>query len=185
MVSQGVPMILMGDEIARTQYGNNNAYCHDSDLSWMDWSLLEKNAELFRFAKNVVAFRRAHPAFRNRWYFNNRDQNHGYPDISFHGTHAWDADWSDSSRVIAFMLSGQHGRSAEGMDDFIYVAMNMHWEGHWFELPRLPDGMAWHVVANTGIAAPEDVWEPGREFALENQSGFLVGDHSIVILVGK
>ena len=63
--------------------------------------------------------------------------------------------------------------------------MNMHWESHWFELPRLPAGRQWHVFANTAVASPEDVWEPGQEPVLGDQGGFIVGDRSVVILVGK
>jgi isoamylase len=184
MVSQGVPMILMGDEVGRTQGGNNNAYCHDSELSWMNWGLLDQNRELFRFYKNSIAFRHAHPAFRNRWHFGSWGEHRGgYPDISLHGTRAWEAEWSGST--LAFMLSGQHMRSDQDVDNFIYVAMNMHWESHWFELPLLPDGMRWHVFANTGAVSPEDIWEPGQEPALENQSAVQIGDRSVLILVGK
>lgn len=68
--------------------------------------------------------------------------------------------------------------------NYIYVAMNMHWEAHWVELPGLPPGMQWHIFANTG-ATPEDSWEPGMEPLLENQYGLLLGDRSVAILVGK
>jgi isoamylase len=186
MVSQGVPMILMGDEIARTQWGNNNAYCHDNEMTWMDWQLLEKNADLYRFFKNVIAFRHAHPVLRNRWYFSNCDLvGSGYADITWHGEHAWKADYSDSSRMLAFMLCGKHARGGTVQDNNVYVAMNMHWEAHWFELPGLPQGMRWHVFANTAVTPDQDIWEPGTEPVLENQGGLLIGDHSVVILVGK
>ena len=186
MVSQGVPMILMGDEVGRTQQGNNNTYCQDNELNWMDWSLLESNADLFRFAKRIIAFRHAHPVLRNRWHFSNRDYvGSGYADISWHGTKAWSADWSDSSRTIAFMLCGKHARGGAEQDNYIYVAMNTHWEAHWFDLPGLPQGMQWHVAANTGAPSPDDIWEPGHEPLLPDQGGLLVGDRSMVVLVGK
>lgn len=186
MVSQGVPMILMGDEIGRTQEGNNNTYCQDNELNWMDWTLLESNAELFRFFKQVIAFRHAHPVLRNRWHLSNRDYvGSGYADITWHGTKAWSADWSDSNRLAAFMLCGKHARGGTVQDNYVYVAMNMHWEGQWCELPGLPSGMQWHVFANTGAPAPEDIWEPGNEPLLSDQHGLLVGDRSVVILIGK
>ena len=72
-----------------------------------------------------------------------------------------------------------------GGDNFIYVAMNMHWESHWFGLPELPSDLQWHVFANTGATPPEDIWPLGQEPVLENQGGILLGDHSVVILVGK
>ena len=186
MVSQGMPMILMGDEIGRTQQGNNNTYCQDNELNWMDWTLLESNAELFRFFKQVIAFRHAHPVLRNRWHFSNRDYvGSGYADITWHGTKAWSADWSDSNRLAAFMLCGKHARAGTVQDNYVYVAMNMHWEGQWCELPGLPSGMQWHVFANTGAPSPEDIWEPGNEPLLSDQHGLLVGDRSVVILIGK
>jgi glycogen operon protein len=186
LVSQGVPMILMGDELGRTQYGNNNTYCHDNELNWLDWTLLETNADLFRFFKHCIAFRKAHPVLRNRQHFQNRDYvGSGYADISWHGTKAWNADWSNSSHTLAFMLCGKHAKQGTVADNYIYVAMNLHWEAHWFEIPGLPEGKKWHVFVNTGVTSPEDSWEPGTEPLLENQSGILLGDRSVVILVGK
>jgi glycogen operon protein len=186
MVSRGIPMILMGDELARTQDGNNNTYCHDNELNWLDWSLLETNADQFRFFKNCIAFRQAHPLLRGNAYFRNEDYvGSGYADITWHGTQAWNADWSDSNRVIAFMLCGKHAQGGTAVDDYIYVAMNMHWETLPFELPGLPEEMKWHVFANTSAASPEDIWQPGAEPRLEDQHNLIVGARSVVILVGK
>ena len=186
MVSQGVPMILMGDEIGRTKHGNNNTYCHDNQLNWLDWQLLESNIDLFRFFKHCIAFRKAHPVLRNRQHFQDRDYvGSGYADITWHGTQAWNADWSPDSRTLAFMLCGKHARQGTYTDNYIYVAMNVHWQANWFELPGLPAGINWHVFANTGAASPEDIWQPGTEPQLENQTGMLLGDRSVVILIGK
>lgn len=176
----------MGDEVARTQKGNNNTYCQDNDLNWLDWDLLNSQGELFRFYKNLIRFRLAHPVLRNRWHLRNQDRiGSGYPDISWHGTQAWNADWSSSSRVLAFMLDGKQARGGMVEDDDIYVAMNMHWDSLWFELPRLPEGKNWHVFANTSAPAPEDVWDTGHEPILDKQNGILLGGRSVVILVGK
>jgi glycogen operon protein len=179
MVSQGVPMILMGDEVGRSQQGNNNTYCHDNDLNWLDWGLMEKNADLLRFVKQLIAFHKAHPVLRSR---SHPDSGESTARISWHGTRAWNADWSGTSLTLAFMISGPNGQ--DGMDT-IYTAMNMHWEAHGFELPGLPNGRRWHVFANTGMPAPQDLWEVGTEPVLAEQSHVLVGDRSVVILVGK
>jgi glycogen operon protein len=179
-------MILMGDEVGRSQQGNNNAYCHDSELNWLDWSLLESNHSLFRFCKWCTRFRHQHPLLRNRYHFANRDYvGSGYADITWHGTQAWNADWSDSSRTVAFLLDGKHARGGTTQDDYIYVAMNMHWESHVFELPGLPAGLTWYVFANTGMASPDDIWEPGAEPRLENQHEMVLSDRSVCILVGR
>ncbi|MDZ8225095.1 glycogen debranching protein GlgX [Nostoc sp. ChiVER01] len=186
MVSQGVPMILMGDEVGRTQYGNNNTYCHDNELNWLDWRLLESHADLFKFFKDCIALRNAHPVLRNKYHFRNVDYvGSGYSDITWHGTQAWNADWSNESRIVAFMLCGQHAKEGTVTDNYIYVAMNMHWESHWFEIPELPQEMQWHVCVNTGAAPPEESWAPGTEPLLQNQHGLFIGGRSVVILVGK
>lgn len=187
MVSQGVPMILMGDEVGRTQNGNNNTYCHDNELNWMDWNLLHENADLFRFFKNVIHFRHKHYTLRNRWHLQGRDYvGSGYPDISWHGTTAWQPDWSEGSRILAFLLCGKHARGGLKQDDYIYVATNTYWEGLPFELPGLPYGMRWHIAANTGMPSPDDCYIPGQELPLDaNQTHFIVGGRSIVILVGR
>ncbi len=186
LISQGVPMILMGDEIGRTQQGNNNTYCQDNDLNWMDWALVETNADLLRFASRCIAFRHAHPVLRNRDHFRNRDYVAcGYADISWHGIQAWNADWSGSGRTLAFLLSGNHAKGGTIQDNYIYVAMNMYWDPFTFELPGLPQEMQWHVFANTGATPPDDCYEPGSEPMLSDPYSILVGGRSVVILVGK
>ncbi|NEO31750.1 MAG: glycogen debranching protein GlgX [Symploca sp. SIO3C6] len=186
MVSQGVPMLLMGDEVGRSKAGNNNTYCHDNELNWLDWNLLEQNSDLFRFVKQCIAFRKAHPVLRNRQHFQNRDYvGSGYADITWHGIQAWSADWSNSSRTLAFMLCGNHANEGTFTDDYIYVAMNMHWQPHYFEIPGLPPQRQWHVFVNTGCTAPADIWELGTEPILENQQRILVGERSVTILVGR
>ena len=183
LVSQGVPMILMGDEVGQSKLGNNNTYCLDTEINWLDWSLRDRNTEHFRFVKNMIAFRRAHPVLRNPEFFRYDDTGGGYCDISWHGTRAWQPDWG--GRVLAFMLSGRHGEAGAAKDDFIYVAMNMYWEALPFELPRLPDGIRWRVFANTGMPSPEDIFEPGKEPELTEPAGCIVGGRSVVILVGR
>jgi len=186
LVSHGMPMILAGDEMGRTQSGNNNAYCQDNELSWIDWGLLDTNAELVNFYKRMIAFRKAHSVLRSSTHFQNKDYvGSGYPDMSWHGTEAWQVDYSDDRPIIAFLLCGLHARGGTEKDNYIYVAMNMHWETHGFELPKLPEGMLWHVFVNTDMQPPEDILEVGREVMIENQFEFAVGPRSVVILVGK
>ncbi|WP_448605158.1 glycogen debranching protein GlgX [Thermoflexus hugenholtzii] len=186
MVSQGIPMILMGDEVGHTKKGNNNTYGHDNELNWFDWSRLESQAELYRFFRYSIRFRRAHPVLRNRSHFRNQDYvGSGYADISWHGVKAWEADWSYHSRTLAFLLDGKHGRNGQEADDSIYVAMNMHWESHMFELPRLPAHLKWRVFANTSMPAPNDIHPPGQEVMLASQRQILVGARSVMILVGR
>jgi glycogen operon protein len=184
LVSQGVPMLLMGDEVARSQGGNNNAYCHDNELSWFDWGLVGRNAGLFAFTRRLIAFRKAHPALRRRQHFHHSDDKHaGLPDLSFHGTRAWRPEWAGWSRALGMLLCGAYAPGEA--DDDLYVAANTHWEGLDFELPAPRPGRRWHVFANTGMPAPEDAFEPGQEPPLEAQDHMLVGPRSVVVLVGR
>jgi glycogen operon protein len=186
MVSQGVPMLLMGDEVARTQHGNNNTYCHDDELNWFDWGLVEEQADLLRFARRCVAFRHAHPALRRNQHFSGRDEvGSGYPDVSWHGTRAWQPDWSEGSRMLAFLLCGKHARRGAGHDDYVYVALNTHWDALPCELPGLPEGRSWHVAVNTGAPEAEDSWDLGCEPRLADQGNFTLGGRSVAILVGR
>lgn len=186
MVSRGIPMILMGDEVGRTQNGNNNAYCQDNEISWMDWSLLEQNHDLFEFFKHCIHFRHAHPMLRSKDHFTYKDNiGSGYPDVSWHGTYAWRPDWSEYSRTLAFMLCGKHARLQDTEDDYIYVAMNMHWEDHTFELPGLPVNLNWHLFADTSANAPVNSCEPGEESMIEDQDHRLINARSVCILVGR
>jgi glycogen operon protein len=174
-------MMLMGDELARAQHGNNNTYCHDDETNWMNWALAETNADLVRFVSRLTEFRAAHPALRRREFLTGCDVvGSGRPDISWHGPHAWHPDWSSDSRTLAFLLCGRHAK-----DDDIYVAFNMHWDSHIFELPPLPEGKRWHVFANTGCAAPDDVYDVGAEPALPDQGHIFMGPRSALILIGK
>jgi glycogen operon protein len=186
MVSQGVPMILMGDEMGRTQYGNNNTYCHDNELNWLNWTLLEKNAALYHFTRHIINFRRLHPIFRNKNHFRNMDyMNSGFPDISFHGTRQWQADWSSTSRIFAFMLDGAHAKDGSCQDNTMYVAMNMHWETVSLELPQLPQDKYWHVSVNTDMPSPFDFHPLSHEPRISDQQTFTLGARSVIILIGK
>jgi glycogen operon protein len=186
LISHGTPMILSGDEMGRTQQGNNNAYCQDNELSWIDWGLLDTNAEIVNFYKKMIDFRKAHPVLRSRTHFQNKDYvDSGYPDISWHGTKAWQTDFSDERPILAFLLCGLHARGGTEKDNYLYVAINMHWETHIFELPTPPEGMSWYIFANTDMQPPKDISEVGDEVIAENQSEFVVAPRSVVILVGK
>ncbi len=186
MVSQGVPMILMGDELGNSQNGNNNTYCHDSELNWLNWSQQEQNPDLLRYFSKIIAFRKAHPALRNRDHFRNMDyMGSGYPDISWHGVWSWNADWSDDSLVLAFMLDGNHAKGGTATDDYIYVAINMYWDALPFHPPGLPEGKRWYVAANTSVPSPNDIYDVGQEHELGDQGEFLLGGRSTGILVGR
>ena len=183
LMSHGVPMILMGDEVGRTQRGNNNTYCHDNDLNWFDWSLLERNADLFHFARQMIAFRKNHPLLRAREHFG---LSAAQADFIWHGVQAWNADWSPDARTLAFMLRERQAGQGGNTNPVLYMALNAYWDALPFQLPELPINYRWHLFANTALASPHDIYEPGHEPPLEPyQNSFLVGGRAVVILVGR
>jgi len=177
LLSQGVPMLLMGDEVRRSQHGNNNAYCQDNELNWFDWNQVEKNAHLFRFWKWMIDFRKRHTAVHRPRYFTGETNARGLPDISWHGTRIGQPDWSPGSRVLSFTLAGFNGESD------IHVIMNMYWEPLEFELPKITD-RGWHRAIDTALDSPDDIREPGKEQASADTAYWAQG-RSVVVMISK
>ncbi len=149
-LSRGVPMMLSGDEFANTQFGNNNAYCQDNEISWLDWSLLPKYADLHDYARALIRFRKDHPVLRNQ-YFEDGVNETGYPELSFHGLEPWNLDICQPTLTFAFMFAEGHEKYGTQRDCFIYVAVNAHWEAHEFILPVVPPELNWYRVLDTNI----------------------------------
>lgn len=184
-VSQGVPMLWMGDEYGRTQNGNNNAYCHDKPWNWFDWSCAGDEEPLSRYLRRLIAFRKAHPSLRQREFLASADTvGGGYQDISWHGVTPWNPDWSASSHTLAFMLCGHHEAACGGPGHFLYCAFNMYSEPLEFALPVLPPGRHWHRVADTALESPDDFRDSGEEVLLVEPKA-VVRDRSAIILLGR
>ncbi len=191
-LSQGTPMLLMGDEICRTQQGNNNAYCQDNEISWMNWDGLEANAGHFRFTQMLVRLTRSWKGLRQERFMLHTNPTPGVPSpgthtsngtkiqtrLSWHGIKALEPDWNDYSHSLAFMLENQ------AHHEYIYVILNSYWDGLSFELPKLPIGLQWHRVADTSLPSPEDIVDPNQAKPVENPFYRLTGRAS-AILIGK
>jgi len=178
MLSQGVPMILMGDEVRRTQKGNNNAYCQDNEISWLDWGLLEKNAGLLRFWRRLIDFRKRHASLRRRTFFTGQGNERGLKDVTWHGCKLNDPGWDNpNARALAFTLAGFDG------EEDIHALLNTYWEPLDFDLPPL-DGRHWHVAVDTAENAPLDAAEPGKEKRVTNGT-FCAQGRSVVVLVSQ
>lgn len=151
LFSQSAPLIFMGDEFGNTQKGNNNPYCQDNLTAWLDWNLQKKNGELLSFWKRLTAFRREHPILRPENGLRLMDSiSCGYPDLSYHGKSAWRPQIDHYSRCAGVMFCGKYAKKDEGTeDDFLYLAMNMHWESHELALPKLPKGLVWKPLFST------------------------------------
>ncbi len=150
MLSQGVPMILMGDEMGKTQEGNNNAYCQDNELNWLDWSKLEENHDIYNFTKNMIKFRKIHPALKRSHFFTDQDiDGNGFTDISWHGVKVNKPDWSKNSKTLAFLIDGGDVIEGAEKDNDIYVILNSYHKDLEFQLPRI-EGKKWYRIADTG-----------------------------------
>lgn len=164
LFSQSTPLIFMGDEFGNSQKGNNNPYCQDNGVAWLDWNDLRKNEDIWRFWKEMVAFRRAHPILHPADELKLADYiSCGYPDLSYHGQSAWRLRTENYNRHAGILYCGKYARCGKGEEDaFIYLAMNMYWEPMELAMPKLPAGMKWQLVRNT----EEDV-PPVREIPKE------------------
>jgi len=178
LLAQGTPCILAGDEFGNTQKGNNNVYCQDNPVGWLDWSGLEKHPELHDFVKELIAFRKKHPVFWPEKEMTGMTYSKkGVPDVSYHGENAWRVPLEVSSRQLGVYYSGTD-RTGEGDED-CFVAYNMHWLEHTFALPALPRGKKWYRIASTqeGIL---DKAEP-----LDDQKFAEVKERTIMIFSGR
>lgn len=176
LLSQGVPMLLAGDELLRTQNGNNNAWCQDNEISWIDWELAERNADMVRFVREMIALRKRHPALRRDRFLTGADrEDEELPDITWHGADLDPPDWHDpTSRTLAFTLA-----PVEDGERMLHVVMNMSDEP--LERP-LPDsgGSTWHLAVDTAAAAPLDAVNPTDQRPLRARS-FEVAARSVAV----
>lgn len=173
-------MFVAGDEVRRTQKGNNNAYCQDNEISWFDWNLVEKNSDIFRFFKLIIDFRKCycHSALRRNRFFNGEVNEHGLADISWHGSKLFSPGWHDpDARVLAYTMGGFEGEAD------IHVMFNMYWEALDFEIPPI-EGRKWYKVVDTSEPSPADIVEQGKEIMVSGNV-CVVQDRSVVVLISK
>ncbi len=179
MLSQGNPMILAGDEVLRSQRGNNNAWCQNNELGWFDWDLVEKNADMLRFTREMIALRRRHPSLMRRQFLNGEVLTlTGIPDIRWYGADLQPPEWDDPvAQVLAFTLSAIR----EG-ETHLHVILNMSDLDMMAPVPSLP-GVEWHPVVDTGRQSPDDITPPDHAVPLAT-SDYKVRERSIVVLEG-
>ena len=186
MVSRGVPMFLMGDEVARSQKGNNNTYCQDNELNWLDYSAREQQGDLFRFYQRMIEFRIAHPVLRDGYHPRFTDYNKvGVPDMAWFSTEKFETGQPDERLTIAFFLGGMYAKGGLAQDNDIVVMMNMHWEDQAFDLPKLPFERKWHIAVDTAAASPADIAEPGQEKPITQKQRVTLKSRSVMVLIGK
>ena len=181
-LSQGIPMLLAGDEFLRTQQGNNNAWCQDNDISWVDWSLLEANADFHRFTKMLIELRKRHPALRRKEFFKGTGKDHKLkPDITWHGVEPFHPDFSYTSRAIAFCLDGQ--QTGREPDHDIYIACNSWNKPLPLRIPPSPNAKPWRRVIDTSLESPKDILTLEDAPPIDVFRRYMVCGNSMVVLV--
>lgn len=143
LLSRGVPMLLAGDEFGNTQFGNNNAYCQDNEISWLNWKLLDENRDMFTFVQYLIWFRLTHRVIR----MDTEKCSMNYPCISMHGLQPFWTDFGGNHHYIGIMYAGVHHRSGE--DELIYMAINAYWEPQTVTLPQAPTGCKFYLMIDT------------------------------------
>ncbi len=178
LLSQGVPAIYGGDEMGNSQNGNNNGYCQDNPVSWVQWSKKQADRRLQRFVRDAIAFRKGHAAFGRRKAYVMKDfLSKGMPDLSYHGRKAWYGEFEAWNRQVGILYAGCYTG-----DSTLYVIYNMHSVEQELALPTLPKGMQWYLAGDTSL---EEQAFLKNEQPLENQRIALVPARTIWILEGE
>lgn len=166
LLSQGVPMLLAGDEFLNTQHGNNNAYCQDNELSWLNWDMAAQNADMVHFVQQMIALRKRHPSIMRRRFLTGKPvDSTGLNDITWHGAELDNPQWTNSeSRLLAFTLAGCDTNEAD-----LHIVMNMSDENTTVELPLLP-GKRWCLAVDTSLTAFSDIVPPHSQKPLNHHT---------------
>ncbi len=172
LLSLGLPMLLAGDEVLRTQRGNNNCYCQDNELSWFDWTSTDSNAGMLRFTREMIVLRKRHASLRRSRFLTGRPTGGraGMPDIEWHGARLGDPEWDNpGSRTLAYTLAG-----IEQDEPDIYVMLNMSPEGREMAIPAVP-GRKWHRAVDTSRISPDDIVVPAEQTPLGSHACYVAG----------
>ena len=178
MCSRGTPMFLAGDEFGNTQYGNNNSYCQDNEISWLDWTYLEKNRDLFEFFKFMIAYRHKHAIIRKKL----PNAVCGMEPIHAHDVRAENTNLPDGTRTFAVSFAGYDKKKGE--DDLVYIALNTYWEDVEITLPDLHKRGSWYLSANTyGDGEGRYCYPEGQEIRIDGS--FVMRPRSVAVFTGK
>ena len=201
--SAGTPLLLAGDEFGHSKRGNNNSWCQDNAVEWLNWKRAAEEKRLLAFVRQVAALRRKHPVLRKNTPPRFRDwKSLGLPDVSLHGKEAWKPDFSPESRQLGILYYGAYEKKKNGdCDDSFYIGYNMYWEPQELALPKLPDQMEWKLLIDTAERAasgkqktgmdtkPEAAEEAeGTAFpmaVLKNQSRIRIAGRAAVVLIAE
>lgn len=189
LFAQGTPMIVAGDEFGFSRGGNNNAWCQDNEVNWLNWKLNADNRRFLEFVREAVALRMAHPILHRPDELTMMDYIAcGCPDLSYHGQEAWQVSYDRISREVGVLYCGRYARiDRKQEDDYFYIAYNMHWEEKEMALPILPGGLGWEIALDSALdpadreKAMEQEEKPVERSLLSGRTA-IVKERSILIL---
>lgn len=184
ILSLGTPMLLSGDEFARTQRGNNNAYCQNNELNWNDYRLGERYAEVFRFTRMLVALRRSHPVFTRPDFYTGEDRSRSTrADIEWLGVDGRHLDWNTDASSLAVYIDGTElGNAGERVDDDFYILFNAGKDDVAFTLPEPPVGLNWNIAIDTSLSPPLDFRDEGMEEEIDATKPLRLRGRSMVVI---
>lgn len=178
MCSRGPAMFFAGDEFCNTQFGNNNAYCQDNLISWLDWTRLEKYQEIHDFFRYMIAFRKKYAILRKT----TKPSTYNLPEISIHNGYPWNGGTDNNSRLIGIMYAGRD--EADTRDDIVFYGMNAYWEPLMMQLPAAPAGLEWKICVNTSVE-----YQDGRDMeaatVFHEKKTVRIPGRTVVILVAE
>jgi glycogen operon protein len=186
LFAAGTPMILGGDELFRTQRGNNNAYCQDNEIDWLDWGEAERHGDVLTFFRKAIALTRRYPVLQCRKFFTGKDKDrNGIRDIQWFGTNLDEPGWSDPElRTLCYMLDG--GEASSGGGDYtLFIILHADFRVQFVRLPAAPGGKRWHRVIDTSLKAGEDFLDEGQETPIDPPGQYIVNPRSTVVLIGR
>jgi len=182
----GTPMMLGGDEFMRTQWGYNNAFCQDNEISWLDWSDLGKNADIQEFFKKTIQFTKEYPVLQRRRFPLGVDLNaNGIPDLEWFGFNLDTPDWHDPEiRTICYQLDGSEVASDKG-NYLLFLIFNADFQVHSVMLPTPPKPIRWLRVIDTSLPSGEDFLKSSREILIDPPDYYLASPRSTIVLICK
>jgi len=192
--SQGTPLIYGGDERGNSQQGNNNAYCLDNEISWINWKPTKAETFLPEYVKLLIAFRKKYPIFRQKTELTMTDYlSCGIPDVSYHGKKSWFGDFEDYSRGIGILYAGNYVKAKvseqetgqETDSPSFYVIYNFHGSEREFAIPTLPRGREWKIAIDTAKEGCTGIYPEGQERKMEGEKTIMVQGRTVLVLIEK
>jgi len=176
--------MLGGDEFARSQRGNNNAYCQDNEIGWFDWTLASRNSDLVEFFRKAIAFTRRFPALQRRKFLLGKDLDaDGVPDLTWFAPDGGEPRWQDeTARTLCYQLDSRDDGARLDVDRLFFI-LNAHFESQWVKLPPLGPSRCWYRAIDTSLPSGADFADPGKEIPIDPPDHYIANPRTTVVLL--